>query len=190
MNGKREVQPEIRGDSQARNQLANQPNLTPKKEKKTLKGKSLKKHLRAAELYGKKKQPRTYTEKELDIPKLNKAINPGNIVKKGKKGKKFISDTDSITLQRIVKQVNDERDLVNESKLEKSRRLEEIRELRRKEMEMREEEKKEKLESAKSSIKEKASLARSARRKSAKDAKKEINKQATSVVKKKSVSFA
>lgn len=106
MNGKREVQPEIRGDSQARNQLANQPNLTPKKEKKTLKGKSLKKHLRAAELYGKKKQPRTYTEKELDIPKLNKAINPGNIVKKGKKGKKFISDTDSITLQRIVKQVN------------------------------------------------------------------------------------
>ncbi|KAG0680334.1 60S ribosomal subunit assembly/export protein [Pichia californica] len=190
MNKKREVEPEIRNDSQARNLLQNQPNLTPKAAKRKIQGKELKKHLRSTQLYGKKKKERVYTEKELGIPKLNKAIIPGNIVKRGKKGKKFISDTDTTTLQRIIKQVNDDRDLVNESKLEKSKRLEEIRELRRKEMEIREDEKKSKLENAKANIKEKASLARSARRKSAKEAKKEIEKEASQSVKRKSVSFA
>lgn len=186
MNKTREVEPEIRSDSQARNVLQNQPNLTPKAAKRAMRGKELKKHLRSTQLYGKKKQERVYTEKELNLPKLNKAVNPGSIVKKGKKGKKFVSDYDNTIMKRIIKQVNDERDLVNESKLEKSRRLEEIRELRKKEMEQREEEKKAKLEGVKANIKEKASLARSARRKSAKDAKKEIEKS----VKKKSVSFA
>lgn len=193
MNKTREVEPEIKSDSQARNLLQNQPNLTPKSSKRTLHGKELKKHLRSSQLYGKKKKERTYTDKELGIPKLNKAIIPGSISKnKGKKkGKKFISDTDSTTLQRIIKQVNDERDLINESKLEKSKRLEEIRELRRKEMEIKEEEKKSKLENAKANIKEKANLARSARRRSAKEAKREVNKEATNNVKRgKNVSFA
>lgn len=190
MNRKREVEPEISSDSHARNVLQNQPNLTPKAAKRTMRGKELKKHLRSANLYGAKKKERVYTEKELGIPKLNKAVVPGTIVKRGKKGKKFIHDDDTITMQRLIKQVNDERDLVNESKLEKSKRLEEIRELRRKEMEMREDEKKSKLESAKANIKEKASLARSARRKSAKDAKKEIEKSVNDKFKKKSVSFA
>lgn len=192
MNKTREVEPEIKNDSQARNLLQNQPNLTPKSTKRTLQGKELKKHLRSTQLYGKKKKEKTYTDKELGIPKLNKAIIPGSITKKGKKkGKKFISDTDSTTLQRIIKQVNDERDLINESKLEKSKRLEEIRELRRKEMEMKEDEKKSKLENAKANIKEKANLARSARRRSAKEAKRELNKEASNNVKKgKSVSFA
>lgn len=190
MNKKREVEPEISSDSQARNLLQTQPNLTPKSTKRAMRGKELKKHLRSTQLYGSKKKERVYTEKELGIPKLNKAVTPGAIVKRGKKGKKFISDEDTTTLQRIIKQVNDERDLVNESKLEKSKRLEEIRDLRRKEMEMKEEEKKTKLENAKASIKEKASLARSARRKSAKEAKKEIEKESKNSVKKKSVSFA
>lgn len=190
MNKKREVEPEIRSDSQARNVLQNQPNLTPKATKKVLRGKALKKHLRSSELYGSKKKERVYTEKELNIPKLNKAIIPGTIVKKGKKGKKFIADNDSLTMQRLIKQINDERDLVNESKLEKSKRLEEIRDIRRKELEQREEDKKSKIEIVKKSIKEKASLARSARRKSAKDAKKEILKDAKDSVKKKGVSFA
>lgn len=190
MNKQREVEPEIKSDSHARNVLQNQPNLTPKSDKRVLKGRELKKHLRSAQLYGKKKKERVYTEKELGIPKLNKAITPGTIVKKGKKGKKFISDDDTNTLQRLIKQVNDERDLVNESKLEKSKRLEEIRDLRRKEMEGREEAKKAKLENAKANIKEKASLARSARRKSAKEAKRELAKEVTSNIKKKSVSFA
>lgn len=190
MNKTREVEPEIRSDSQARNVLQNQPNLTPKSEKNKLKGKALKKHLRTAELYGTKKKQRVYTEKELGIPKLNKAVTPGSVVKKGKKGKKFIEDTDSVVLQRIIKQVNDDRDLVNESKLEKSKRLEEIRELRRKEMEMRENEKKGKLEDAKKNLKEKASLARITRRKNAKEAKKEIKNSVNKEAKKKSVSFA
>lgn len=190
MNKTREVGPEITSDSHARNVLQNQPNLTAKAEKRVLKGKALKKHLRTTELYGSKKKQRVYTEKELGIPKLNKAVIPGTIVKKGKKGKKFLSDTDSTIMQRIIKQVNDDRDLVNESKLEKSKRLEEIRDLRRKEMEMREEEKKGKLETAKKNIKEKANLARAARRKSAKEAKKEIKSSVNKEAKKKSVSFA
>lgn len=190
MNKTREVQPEMTSDSQARNVLQNQPNLTPKSEKRTLKGKALKKHLRTTELYGSKKKQRVYTEKELGIPKLNKAITPSAVIKKGKKGKKFIADTDSVVLQRIIKQVNDERDLVNESKLEKSKRLEEIRELRRKEMEMRENEKKDKLEDAKRNIKEKANLARISRRKNAKESKKEMKHSVNKEAKKKSVSFA
>ena len=191
MNKKREVEPEIKSDSQARNVLQNQPKLTPKSEKRTMKGKELKKHLRSSQLYGSKKKERVYSEKELNIPKLNRAIVPGVIVKKGKKkGKKFINDDDSITLQRLIKSINDDRDLVNESKLEKSKRLEEIRDLRRQEMEDRENEKKSKLENVKSNIKEKASVARNVRRKNAKAAKKEIEKSAIASVKKKSVSFA
>ncbi|GAV29628.1 hypothetical protein PMKS-003129 [Pichia membranifaciens] len=190
MNKQREVEPEIRSDSQARNLLQNQPNLTPKASKRLLRGKDLKKHLRSTQLYGKKKKEREYTEKELGIPQLNKAIIPGAIVKRGKKGKTFISDDDTNTLQRLIKQVNDERDLVNESKLEKSKRLEEIRDLRRKEMEGKEDAKKAKLENAKANIKEKASLARSARRKSAKETKKDLAKEVNHNSKKKSVSFA
>lgn len=190
MNKQREVEPEITSDKQARNVLQNQPKLTPKATKRALKGGDLKKHLRSAQLYGSKKKERTYTEKELGIPQLNKAIIPGAIVKRGKKGKKFVADDDVNTLQRLIKQVNDDRDLVNESKLEKSKRLEEIRELRKKEMEMREDEKKAKIDNVKANIKEKANLARLSRRKNAKAAKKEIEKTASNVVKKKSVSFA
>lgn len=191
MNKKREVEPEMKSDSKAKNLLQNQPNLTPKAKKRLMKGRELKEHLRTTQLYGKKKE-RKYNEKELNIPKLNKAINPGSVIKKGKKGKKFIKDNDSITLNRIIKQVNDDRDLVNESKLEKSRRLEEIRELRKQEMDRKEDEKKAKIEGVKANIKAKANLARATRRKTARDAKKEIDKMASDTVKgkKKSVSFA
>lgn len=192
MNSKREVTAEMSSDSQARNLMQNQPKLTPRSEKRALQGTKLKKHLRSAELYGTKKKAREYTEKELGIPTLNKAIVPGTIRKKGKKGKKFVADNDNILLQRLIKTINDDRDLVNESKLEKSRRLEEIRDLRRQEMERKEDEKKEKLENAKIGIKQKANLARAGRRKSAKDAKKAMEKEVMSGVKgkKKSVSFA
>lgn len=191
MNSKREVTAEMTSDKQARNVMANTPKLTPKAEKKALRGSKLKKHLRSAELYGAKKKPRVYTEKELGIPTLNKAIVPGTITKKGKKGKKFVADNDSVLMQRLIKTINDDRDLVNESKLEKSRRLEEIRDLRRQEMERKEEEKNDKLEKAKLGIKQKANLARAGRRKSAREAKKALEKEVMSGVKgKKSVSFA
>ncbi|GMM27772.1 Loc1 protein [Martiniozyma asiatica (nom. inval.)] len=189
MNGKREVQPEVSTDSVARNLMANTPNKTPKAAKRKLQGGDLKKHLRSAQLYGKKKELKKYTDKELGIPTLNKAILPGVIKKKGKKGKKFIGDGDNIILSRIIKQVNDDRDLVNESKLEKSKRLEEIRDLRRQEMERKEEEKKGKLEGVKTDIKKKANLARNARRKNAREAKKALEKE-VSGKSKKSVSFA
>lgn len=192
MNSKREVTAEMTSDSQARNVMQNQPKLTPRSEKRALQGSKLKKHLRSAELYGAKKKPREYTEKELGIPSLNKAIVPGIIKKKGKKGKKFVADNDNILLQRLIKTINDDRDLVNESKLEKSRRLEEIRDLRRQEMERKEDEKKEKLENVKIGIKQKANLARATRRKSSKEARKALEKDVKNEVKskKKSVSFA
>ncbi|KAG7693249.1 hypothetical protein KL930_004149 [Ogataea haglerorum] len=184
-NQKREVEPEVRQDSLARNMLASQPKLTPKSEKRHVKKSQLKKELRIAKLYGKKKE-KVYDEKELDIPVLNKAIQPGVLKKKGKKGKKFVADNDTITLNRLIRQINDEKDLENESKLEKAKRLEEIRELRRQEMERKEQEKKMKVEDKKEEIKLKAATARSIRRKNAKLAKKEILKPES----KKSVSFA
>ncbi|KAG7837506.1 hypothetical protein KL942_004394 [Ogataea angusta] len=184
-NQKREVEPEVRQDSLARNMLASQPKLTPKSEKRQVKKSQLKKELRIAKLYGKKKE-KVYDEKELDIPVLNKAIQPGVLKKRGKKGKKFVADNDSITLNRLIHQINDEKDLQNESKLEKAKRLEEIRELRRQEMERKEQEKKLKVEDKKEEIKLKAATARSMRRKNAKLAKKEILKPES----KKSVSFA
>ncbi|VEU20805.1 DEKNAAC101770 [Brettanomyces naardenensis] len=145
-----------------------QPKLTPKSTKRILQGKALKKHLRTTQLYGKKSKQRQYTEKELDIPILNASVNPGAIKKRGKKGKKFIPDGDDLTLNRLIRQINDDKDKISESKLEKSRRLEEIRELRRMEMERKEQKKTDELNSVKIELKSKASLARSARRKNAK----------------------
>ncbi|ODV96860.1 hypothetical protein PACTADRAFT_29978, partial [Pachysolen tannophilus NRRL Y-2460] len=188
-NLSRKVESEVTSDSAARNLLSSQPNLTPKSKVHKPKKSELKKNLKKIELYGKKNTTRQYAEKDLNIPSLNMAINPGVVVKKGKKkGKKFIDDQDSLTLNRLVKQINDEKDLVNESKLEKAKRLEEIRELRRQELEKKEKEKTQKLEDKKKEIKNKSNQARAARRKSARDISQEENKNGGKL--KKSVSFA
>ncbi|MDC6272166.1 hypothetical protein PP707_07680, partial [Acetobacter pasteurianus] len=111
--------------------------------------------------------------------------------KRGKKGKKFVDDNDSLTLNRLVKSINDKYDQVNESKLEKSRRLEEIRELKRQEMERKEQMKKDKLDGKKDELRSKASVARAARRKNAKARKAyEVDEGENTVPKKKKVSFA
>ncbi|OGM50271.1 hypothetical protein ABOM_001230 [Aspergillus bombycis] len=102
----------------------------------------------------KKTKKREYTEEELDLPKLN-AITPVGVVKpKGKKkGKVFVDDQEGMAT--ILAMVNAEKEGQIESKLQKARQLEEIREAKRKEAEARQAEKKNKLEDTKAAIRQK-----------------------------------
>ncbi|WPK22845.1 hypothetical protein PUMCH_000063 [Australozyma saopauloensis] len=191
-NSARSVESEVLTDSHARNLLQNQPKLTEKSKVKKLSKQAVKKQQAKMRLYG-AKNGKEYREDQLSIPTLNRAIVPGVKVKSGKKGKKFVDDHDSLKLNLLIKSINDKHDLVNESKLEKSRRLEEVRELKRKEIERREQSKIDKLEDKKNEIKSKANVARAARRKNARDAKRsdaEVLVASESKSKKKSVSFA
>lgn len=187
-NKTRENESDIVSDSAARNLLADQPKLTPKSKVKKLSKLQVKKQQAKIRLYG-AKNGKEYKEEQLDIPALNRAIVPGIKVKKGKKGKKFVDDHDKLTLTRLVKSINDKHDQVNESKLEKSKRLEEIRELKRQEIERKEQQKKDKLDGKKNELRNKASVARSTRRKNAKARKSEEVAEETTP-KKKKVSFA
>src|SRR5438270_3756415 len=102
----------------------------------------------------KKKKQRVYTDKELGLPALN-MITPVGVQKpKGrKKGKIFVDDRES--MMTILAMVNAEKEGQIESKIMKARKMEEIREARRKEAEARHEKKNEKLEEAKRSFKKK-----------------------------------
>ena len=113
-----------------------------------------------------KKKKRVYTEKELGIPKLNMITPVGVGAPKGKKkGKVFVDDqvcaatllcATSIprslirlapqeSMMTILAIVNADKEGQIESKMMKSRQMEEIREARRKEAEARQEQRKLKL---------------------------------------------
>jgi len=102
----------------------------------------------------KRKKQRVYTDKELGLPALN-MITPAGVQKpKGKKkGKIFVDDRES--MMTILAMVNAEKEGQIESKIMKARKMEEIREARRKEAEARHEKKNEKLEETKKSFKKK-----------------------------------
>lgn len=102
-----------------------------------------------------KKKKRIYTDKELNLPALN-MITPAGVTKpKGKKkGKIFIDDKES--MMTILALVNAEKEGQIESKMIKARQLEEIREARRKEAEVRHERKGEKFEELKKGLKRRA----------------------------------
>jgi len=91
-----------------------------------------------------KKKKRVYTEKELGIPKLN-SIVPAGIQKPNgvKKGKTFVDDQES--MMAILAMVQAEKEGNIESKMMRSRQMEEIREARKAEQEKKEQGRKQKL---------------------------------------------
>ncbi|KAL8654011.1 MAG: hypothetical protein Q9226_003598 [Calogaya cf. arnoldii] len=104
-----------------------------------------------------KRKRRVYTEKELGLPKLNTITPVGVDLPKGKKkGKIFVDDQES--MMTILAIVNASKEGQIESKMMKSRQMEEIREARRKEAEARQEQRHSKLEERKDSIRRKRKL--------------------------------
>lgn len=194
-NGQRSIESEVFKDNEARNRLNFSSNLQEKSKVRKPNKTSVKKEQRSIRLYGKKNTPKVYDEKDLDLPVLNRAIIPGAKRPKGKKGKKFVNEdqNDQVQMNRIIQEVilsDEKRDM---SKLEKSQKLEDLRELKRKEIEKKEAEKKNKLEDKKAEIKNKSTKARSDRRKRAKLNAKEVLAAAEKVIEsapKKKVSFA
>ncbi|CAL8583133.1 60S ribosomal subunit assembly/export protein [Xanthoria parietina] len=104
-----------------------------------------------------KRKRRVYTEKELGLPKLNTITPVGVDLPKGKKkGKIFVDDQES--MMTILAIVNANKEGQIESKMMKSRQMEEIREARRKEAEVRQEQRHSKLEERKDSIRRKRNM--------------------------------
>ncbi|ETS76995.1 60S ribosomal subunit assembly/export protein LOC1 [Pestalotiopsis fici W106-1] len=101
-----------------------------------------------------KRKKKVYSEKELDIPKLNTVTPIGVEKPKGKKkGKVFVDDRESMNTILALVQADKEGEI--ESKMMKARQLEEIREARRVETEKKEAEKRARLDETKESLRRK-----------------------------------
>jgi 60S ribosomal subunit assembly/export protein LOC1 len=106
---------------------------------------------KASEKSKRRNKKRTYTDKELNLPTLNMIIPAGVEKPRGqKKGKVFVDDAES--MRTILAMVSAEREGQIESKMQKARQMEEIREARRREMESREREKSRKWEEVKDGL--------------------------------------
>lgn len=91
-----------------------------------------------------KPKRRVYTEKELNVPKLNQIVPAGVSKPKGKKkGKVFVDDQES--MMTLLAMVNAEKEGQIESKMARARQMEEIRQARQQEMDKRQAERKVKL---------------------------------------------
>lgn len=192
-NKTRSIESEVFKDSQARNRLGFTSNQTEKSKVRKPSKNAVKKEQSKIRLYGKKTQQKVYDEKDLDLPVLNRAIVPGVKRSRGKKGKKFVNENpeDTTQISRIINEVILKDEKRDYSKLEKAQKLEEIRELKRKEIEAKEAAKKNKLEDKKQDIKNRATKARSDRRKKSKlSAKLSEEGDVDTNKKKKKVSFA
>ncbi|KAL8734507.1 MAG: hypothetical protein Q9166_001407 [cf. Caloplaca sp. 2 TL-2023] len=100
------------------------------------------------------RKKKVYTEKELGLSKLNTITPVGVDLPKGKKkGKIFVDDQES--MMTILAIVNANKEGQIESKMMKSRQMEEIREARRKEAEARQEQRISRLEERKDSLRRK-----------------------------------
>ncbi|KAL9012609.1 MAG: hypothetical protein Q9173_002626 [Seirophora scorigena] len=101
-----------------------------------------------------KKKRIIYTEQELGLPKLNTITPVGVDLPKGKKkGKVFVDDQARCAIPFTI--VNASKEGQIESKMIKSRQLEEIREARRKEAEARQQQRNSKLEETKDALRQK-----------------------------------
>ncbi|MCJ1393036.1 60S ribosomal subunit assembly/export protein [Xylographa bjoerkii] len=122
----------------SKSRVTKKVNLPPPKQQKT---KSVSMTLKNGA--GKKKR-KVYTDKELGLPKLNMITPVGVEASRGKKrGKVFVDDAES--MMTILAMVNADKEGQIESKMMKSRQMEEIREARKAEAEKREQMRKGKL---------------------------------------------
>ncbi|MCJ1285181.1 60S ribosomal subunit assembly/export protein [Xylographa opegraphella] len=134
--------------SASKSRVTKKVNLPPPKQQKTKSASSVVKNGA-----GKRKR-KVYTDKELGLPTLNMITPVGVEAPKGKKrGKVFVDDAES--MMTILAMVNADKEGQIESKMMKSRQMEEIREARKAEAEKREQMRKGKLEEKKDSMKKK-----------------------------------